>query len=313
MHDPTRSSTVTQGLFRITGDRTTLVGNTARGGRIGFLVFGKSNTLRHNTASGQRVLGSGTTCTYVRGAIGFSVYGAHHTLEGNEASDGSVDPSCLRDRGNIPSGFEIGVDSSLTLPGSDAEEKQERRTTTRVTLEGNTATGYGFGGRGFNAFGRSVSLVRNTARGNVDGFFVVGKNTVEDNEASSNSGSGYLLASGVKAARNVAVDNIGDGFHICCSKAKIRLVDSRAERNGKNGIGIFSADGNLIQRNVVRDNGRDGISVQPNPRPSRRNKVLGNVVSGHSAGFFDLRDEQPCGTNTWTDNTFATKSPECLQ
>lgn len=46
---------------------------------------------------------------------------------------------------------------------------------------------------------------------------------------------------------------------------------------------------------------------------SIRNRVAGNTVTGHSVPFFDLLDMNPnCWrpANTWTGNTFVTKSPD---
>jgi hypothetical protein len=91
-----------------------------------------------------------------------------------------------------------------------------------------------------------------------------------------------------------------------------------ARGNGANGFfvsasGDNSDNGNLLQRNSAVGNRMNGIAIDVT---SIRNRVVGNTVTGHIAPFFDLLDMNPnCRrpVNTWTGNTFVTKSPDCLR
>ena len=57
----------------------------------------------------------------------------------------------------------------------------------------------------------------------------------------------------------------------------------------------------------------NGIAVDAT---SSRNRITGNTATGQTAPFFDLLDlhtnRRPL-PNTWTGNTFVTRSPDCLR
>jgi hypothetical protein len=113
------------------------------------------------------------------------------------------------------------------------------------------------------------------------------------------------------------VSNGGDGFQINNS-TRTQVITNNARGNAGNGFFVTtsannSEESNLLQRNSAVDNGMNGIAIDVT---SIRNRVVGNTVTGHSAPFFDLLDMNPnCRrpANTWTGNTFVTKSPDCLR
>ena len=167
--------------------------------------------------------------------------------------------------------------------------------------------------------GRNV-LSGNRALGNGRGF-VVGSGEVRTqltgNVAEHNEGPGFFVgasASSIVLKGNHAVSNGGDGFQIFDS-SRTQVIENEARGNAANGFLVAGngEDNNLLQRNSAVGNGMNGIAIDVN---STRNHVVGNTVTGHSAPFFDLLDMNPnCRrpANTWTGNTFVTKSPDCLR
>ena len=166
-------------------------------------------------------------------------------------------------------------------------------------------------------------LSGNRALGNGRGF-VVGsgelRTQLTGNVAEHNEGHGFLVGAGASSIvlkGNHAVSNGGDGFQINNS-TRTQVIANDARGNAGNGF-FVTASGNdseerhLLQRNSAVGNGMNGIAIDVT---SIRNRVVGNTVTGHIAPFFDLLDMNPnCRrpANTWTGNTFVTKSPDCLR
>jgi parallel beta-helix repeat protein len=163
-------------------------------------------------------------------------------------------------------------------------------------------------------------LSGNRAIGNGRGF-VVGSSEVRTqltgNLAEHNEEHGFLVGAGASSIvlkENHAVSNGGDGFQIFDS-SRTQVIENEARGNAANGFLVAGngEDNNLLQRNSAVGNGKNGIAIDVN---SIRNRVVGNTVTGHVAPFFDLLDMNPnCRrpVNTWTGNTFVTKSPDCLR
>jgi parallel beta-helix repeat protein len=168
--------------------------------------------------------------------------------------------------------------------------------------------------------GQRNVLSGNRALGNGRGF-VVGsgelRTQLTGNVAEHNEGPGFFvgaLANSTVLKGNHAVSNGGDGFQIFDS-SRTQVIDNEARGNAANGFLVAGngEDNNLLQRNRAVGNGMNGIAIDVN---STRNRVVGNTVTGHVAPFFDLLDMNPnCRrpVNTWTGNTFVTKSPDCLR
>jgi parallel beta-helix repeat protein len=168
--------------------------------------------------------------------------------------------------------------------------------------------------------GQRNVLSGNRALGNGRGF-VVGlgelRTQLTGNVAEHNAGPGFFvgaLANSTVLKGNHAVSNGGDGFQIFDS-SRTQVIENEARGNAANGFLVAGngEDSNLLQRNSAVGNGMNGIAIDVN---SIRNHVVGNTVTGHIAPFFDLLDMNPnCRrpANTWTGNTFVTKSPDCLR
>ena len=170
--------------------------------------------------------------------------------------------------------------------------------------------------------GQRNVLSGNRALGNGRGF-VVGsgelRTQLTGNVAEHNEENGFhvIFSESVVLKGNHAVSNGGDGFQIL-EGTRTQVIENDALGNGANGFFVFasgnnSEDGNLLQRNRAVGNAMNGIAIDVT---SIRNRVVGNTVTGHVAPFFDLLDMNPnCRrpANTWTGNTFVTKSPDCLR
>lgn len=164
----------------------------------------------------------------------------------------------------------------------------------RNTLIGNTASFNG--GSGFVSVGEGDSrFIGNWAEGNSIGFDTGDDFRTEysGNTAQQNTLAGFVIDSGKRLTvhDNVARANGGDGFRI----------DS----------GIFQKQ--ELFNNYAINNGGHGIHVLPQLSPITR--LTGNTALGQHAPFFDLADENPgCRAKTaWRENTFATKSQDCIK
>jgi len=118
----------------------------------------------------------------------------------------------------------------------------------------------------------------------------------------------------------------------------INLVFNGSQSTGGCGIyGCFPADpyspprSNLVQRNIVRNNGDDGIFVAcdqlfdanfnatclTTSPPHAGHRILNNITSGNGGvragtAAWDLHDENPrCDHDIWSGNTFETAKPLC--
>ncbi len=153
-----------------------------------------------------------------------------------------------------------------------------------------------------------------------------------------------------------------DGIQTCgqpsppgrpCGNDPTTIQDNTVTRNAGSGIGLFfngnqftggcgdfgcfpgapyaRSRSNLVQRNIVRDNGRDGIFVEcdklydasfnstclTTTPPHRGQRILFNQTSGNGGAgagttFWDLHDQNPdCDHDLWSGNTFQTANPPC--
>jgi parallel beta-helix repeat protein len=133
---------------------------------------------------------------------------------------------------------------------------------------------------GINVFGsREVELIGNRGRGFSDAAFYVG--------AITSTGNGVLRVArndGFASNRGLIVeDSAGGRIRVL----RNRFHDNTAPGHGPpSGIFLHRSDGVLLIRNVVTDNGRFGIHLDPG---SDRNRLFQNVIRRNPGG--NLRDE----------------------
>ena len=89
-----------------------------------------------------------------------------------------------------------------------------------------------------------------------------------------------------------------------------RFIHNNLSGNGTHGLYLFSAKNNVAQENTADMNGGSGIDVAD--LIGSGNQIDHNVALGN--GGPDLRDENGgCISNSWSDNSFSTNSPSCIQ
>jgi len=209
--------------------------------------------------------------------------------------------------------------------------------------------------------GRGTShdqALRNTIRDNGNAGINAGGNghTVTGNIVDHNGYEQFLPAGGAKEQGGV------DGIQTCgqpsppgrpCGNDPTTISDNLVTGNAGNGVALYFngnqfAGGcgnfgcfpgapyapprsNLVQHNLVRNNGRDGIFVEcdklydasfnssclPSSPPHMGQRILSNLTAGNggaNAGVtaWDLHDENPgCDHDIWSGNTFNTAKPPC--
>ncbi len=110
--------------------------------------------------------------------------------------------------------------------------------------------------------------------------------TVEHCTALHNGGHGFHPGTGWTTARFahlLSEGNGGDGLYFCWHNKHITVCDSRFIANGNHGIGGLGTPGdrhNLIENNLIADNGRSGVEITGGPDSG--NVVRGNTVRDNS-------------------------------
>jgi parallel beta-helix repeat protein len=162
----------------------------------------------------------------------------------------------------------------------------------RNTLIGNTSS---FNSTGFTTSSEDdLRFIGNWAEGNINGF-----NTYDDrraeylgNTAQQNTGAGFVIVYGERLTvqENIARANGDDGFRIDAGSFQTQeLTDNYAINNGGHGLHVLTQWGPMT-------------------------RLVGNTALGHTAPFFDLADDNPrCRKTMWRDNTFASKSQDCIK
>jgi parallel beta-helix repeat protein len=306
---------------------------------IGFeeLEGSSANKLTNDTASYNGTLidghSGGSGCDFVEGASnGFSLDGGHDVLSNDTAI------------GNLDTGVEIDGDgNSLTKVISNDS---------KVTILCDFGSGVYIcdpedcddsGGEGFAISGDSNHLLGVTANDNRDnGVNFNGQNNrVEASTANDNDESGFIVIGGGNnqffsntannndngfsmyegAGGNTLNGNKADGedegFHL--QTPNNILVGNKATNNS---IGFNledgGADNNLLQNNVATNNNTSTDDEYPDAAIGIKvhdgasgNTITKNKVSG--SGTFDLEDNNAgCDSNTWTSNSFGTRSQGCI-
>jgi parallel beta-helix repeat protein len=105
---------------------------------------------------------------------------------------------------------------------------------------------------------------------------------------------------------NVVADQMMDGVAVFGANQN-RFIHNNLSGNGADGLHLFNANNNIARHNSTDSNGNIGIDVLGAGNIIDDNIALGNSLS-------DLRDEiGDCLNNTWTDNSFNSNSPLCIQ
>jgi parallel beta-helix repeat protein len=112
--------------------------------------------------------------------------------------------------------------------------------------------------------------------------------------AISNTPNGPLIVAGNRSENSHQGIIVEDS-----SGGTIQVTDNGVDGNFDAGIFLHNSDGVLINHNVVRDNGRAGIDLDPT---SDTNRVVRNVSMGHT---YDLENEGGTG-NCFKRNSYDT-------
>jgi len=239
------------------------------------------NTARNNGGIGFVALNSNGN-TFVRNradanAAGFSSIAASNRFDGNTATRSRFD------------GF--------TLSGGAANND----------VVGNTAMDNGAQGFALYSAGAGNIVSNNTSHGNGMGFEVADSagNTLAENTASENVANGYFMLSAGQntLTGNASRENGGDGYLVSQSSAN-RFAGNTAVENAQDGFSLQSSENNSLTQNSALSNIGVGFELFPG---STGNLLDGNV--GRENGL-DAEDDNPAGSNQWTNNTFGTCNPQ---
>jgi parallel beta-helix repeat protein len=148
------------------------------------------------------------------------------------------------------------------------------------------------------------------------GIFVRGSNnTVDANLVINGSFGGInvdgtaLFGSSNTITRNIVKANFAYG--IALWQARSNVIDGNiVSENGGAGIMLVdSSASNLVEYNRVVNNGGDGVLIaqKSSGNTASRNNVTGN---GNGATTFDLHEES--SDNLWLSNAFNTRSPDTI-
>jgi parallel beta-helix repeat protein len=138
------------------------------------------------------------------------------------------------------------------------------------------------------------------------GFIVANaasRNTVESNLAIGNRLLGYALNGAVENVLqgNIARNNGGNGFGLCCSSQFNTLVANTSSKNGASGFAIDFSVANTFTRNVANLNDAFGFGAFDG---AERNVFTANSACRNE--LLDALDVHPAAGNTWLENKFCT-------
>lgn len=162
-----------------------------------------------------------------------------------------------------------------------------------------------------------------------NGVSVIGTGAVVKNGIVTGCQNGFdIQGSGHRLKGNAAIGNIEKGFEVGGDNNKLRK--NSASGNGDEGFDT-SGDNNQLKRNNASGNSHNGFDIQSSNNTMKKNIAngngshgiiisegfTGNTVSRSTAtgnGDEDLFDENgECASNTWSQNTFGTSDPACIQ
>ncbi|HLJ86896.1 MAG TPA: right-handed parallel beta-helix repeat-containing protein [Candidatus Angelobacter sp.] len=107
---------------------------------------------------------------------------------------------------------------------------------------------------------------------------------------------------------NVFTGNTGHGITVNGGNEN-RFIHNNLSNNGGHGLFLFAAANNVARHNTALVNGGSGIDLG---KFGPGNLINDNIALGNNG--FDLNDENgDCTHNTWTDNSFLSNNPGCVQ
>jgi parallel beta-helix repeat protein len=163
----------------------------------------------------------------------------------------------------------------------------------------------------------SNTVVHNTIDriGQISIFVRGSDNIVEDNSIEGTYGGINIDGTPGPADNNMIKNNTiraAQAYGIGLWQARSNTIASNVITDGRNGGIVItdSSSNNTVQGNNVRQNAGDGILINDG---SSNNLVQRNVFTGNGDGIntFDLHSE--AYNNTWSDNTFETRSADTLE
>lgn len=107
---------------------------------------------------------------------------------------------------------------------------------------------------------------------------------------------------------NVATGNVGHGITVNGGDEN-RFLRNNLSNNGSHGLYLFAASNNVARGNTADANGQSGIDAGTF---GSGNQIDANIALGN--GGPDLNDENgDCTRNAWSNNSFGSNSPTCIQ
>lgn len=177
-----------------------------------------------------------------------------------------------------------------------------------IEIEGpGTVTGSGFGQAGIAFQNVHHSRVHNLVMvGNNFGIAVSAGDFTDDQTIAATASTDNEFRD------NVCAGNFGHGITVNGGNHN-RFIHNNLSGNGfpfgGHGLFLFNAKDNVASHNTTDSNTQVGIDIGPF---GSGNTVDENTALGNFSG--DLTDENgDCLHNTWTDNSFNSNSPACIQ
>jgi hypothetical protein len=117
---------------------------------------------------------------------------------------------------------------------------------------------------------------------------------------------------------NVAAANFSNGIAVNGGNEN-RFIRNNLGGNSLDGLHLSNGNNNVVHQNTADSNGVNGIEVGTlgSVNTGSGNTIDGNIALGNNAqvsGGADLADQNNnCTQNTWTNNSFNSNSPGCIQ
>jgi parallel beta-helix repeat protein len=220
---------------------------------------------------------------------------ANSGIRDGTAFNGDGYPGVTIENGSVQGFTEIGV---YVLDTSDNRVRRVR------------TSGSDFEGEGIIYAGCPGCRIEDSAASGYSAGFVVTRShdvRVQGNTVSANRDAGVIVANSdhVTVARNLAFDQAdGDGIQLSAGADDNVVTDNVAFGNG-GGIGILGSRGNLVDRNMLRDNGFSGAYLLgADANRVQRNTIVRNG-DGSEGGVHVLSDDagESSDDNTIERNT----------
>ena len=311
--------------------------DTGTGNRIGGRTAPERNVISGNQANGLHSFGIGSGGNVVEGNfigtdrtgtvdIGNGVEGVlldlgapNTVIRGNVVSGNGAFGVFIRGDGNTVQGNLVGTDATGTAPlGNDsggvilrASPNSEDADGNRITLNVVSANAFGVqfaSDAGFNVEADDNLVLYNLIGTDAKGKVAPGMGNSNVGVLYRNRGTGNVIARNVIAGNGATAQSAGVGILGDGSAVELNEVF----RNLGQGIDVGSGSGNIIRRNRLRENGKDGIFLG---FTTSSNSIVENFLRANLE--HDCHDNSTgsgtAGTaNTWRGNNGQTSQPPGL-